>query len=264
MPEAALTLRAAKPYDVLRIWRASRQISRVDGVATQHQHREPKEKIEAGDVAGLPPSLRPDWPDWTRAAEAVVEAGRKASQRGWTPATAGNFSLRAAQDLIAITRSGVDKGALGLDDILRQPLTAPLLPGSSAEAELHTRLYAEQPATGAVFHVHNRAAVVLGRVAEARGEVVFEGWELQKALAGVSTHEARVILPVLPNSQDIPRLAEQVARRRAEPPADAVWAPGYVIAGHGLYAWGADAAQAWRHLEALDELLACVLALHHA
>ncbi len=229
----------------------------------QQQHPHPQPETEAPDAgrALKPVASKPAWPEWARAAEAVVEAGRQASQRGWTPATAGNFSVRTAQDQIAITRSGVDKGALQRSDILRQPLAEPLLPGSSAEAALHTRLYADHEAVGAVFHVHNRAAVVLGRRHEAQGEIVLEGWELQKALAGVHTHESRVILPVLANTQDIPRLAEQVARRLALPPAQAVWAPGYVIAGHGLYAWGVDAAQAWRHLEALDELLACLLAL---
>ena len=31
--------------------------------------------------------------------------------------------------------------------------------------------------------------------------------------------------------------------------------PGFLIAGHGLYAWGATLADAWRHLEALEFLL---------
>ena len=33
----------------------------------------------------------------------------------------------------------------------------------------------------------------------------------------------------------------------------------YLIRAHGLYAWGADASEAWRHLEALEYLLRCEL-----
>lgn len=200
-------------------------------------------------------------PDWNTAARAVVDAGQRASTRGWVPATSGNFSVRAAGGQIAITRSGVDKGALGLADILRQPLAHPLLPGSSAEAGLHLRLYADHAHIGAVFHTHCQAASVLGRQHAAQGAIVLQGWEMQKALRGVRTHEASVVLPVFANTQDIGALAHEVAADQARWPSDAVLAPGYVIAGHGLYAWGADATEAWRHLEALDVLLGYLLAL---
>lgn len=201
-------------------------------------------------------------PDGAGAARAVIEAGRRASARGWTPATSGNFSVRCADGRIAITRSGVDKGSLAPADVLQQPIAAPLLPGSSAEAGLHVRLYADHADIGAVFHVHSLAASVLGRRHVADGAVVLEGWELQKALHGVRTHEARVTLPVFANTQTIASLADAVATRFSQAPVDALLAPGYVIAGHGLYAWGADPAQAWRHLEALETLLGSVLALH--
>jgi len=46
------------------------------------------------------------------AVDAVIAAGRYASARHWVPATSGNFSVRVDDARIAITRSGVDKGAL--------------------------------------------------------------------------------------------------------------------------------------------------------
>ena len=36
---------------------------------------------------------------------------------------------------------------------------------------------------------------------------------------------------------------------------------GYLIDGHGLYAWGRDMAEARRHIEAFEFLLACELDL---
>jgi len=56
---------------------------------------------------------------------AVIAAGSVASERGWTPATSGNFSVRIDRDRIAITRSGVDKGALKASDVLIQSLDRP-------------------------------------------------------------------------------------------------------------------------------------------
>ena len=188
-----------------------------------------------------------------RAVAAVIAAGRAAAARHWVPATSGNFSVRIDARQIAITRSGVDKGALLPADILIQPLDAPLVPRSSAEAPLHTALYRSHPQIGAIFHSHSPAATVLSRLAEAEGRVVLHGWELQKALTGVTTHEARVEVPVFANEQDTEALSERVEARLAAG-SDFHLAPGYLLSGHGLYAFGATPAEAARHLEALETL----------
>jgi methylthioribulose-1-phosphate dehydratase len=193
--------------------------------------------------------------DVEAAIEAVIEAGRSASARHWVPATSGNFSVRIDESRIAITRSGVDKGALTPSDILIQSLAAPLLPGSSAEAALHVRQYIDSPETGAIFHIHGPYSTVIGQIHLADGVVHLGGWELQKAFAGVSTHEAVVEVPVFANDQDIDALSARVAARLAMPPeAGRVPAPGYLLAGHGLYAWGKSARDAARHLEAFEAL----------
>lgn len=182
----------------------------------------------------------------------VIEAGRLAAARYWVPATSGNFSARVDASTIAITRSGTDKGALSPADILLVDLRAPD-PTASAEAPLHYALYRDDPALGAVFHIHSPSVTVLSRAVDP-GSILLKGWELQKALAGVSSHEAVVELPILANDQDTVRLAE-AGQRSFTGQKGALRAPGYAIAGHGLYAWGRDAKEAWRHTEALETLL---------
>ena len=197
--------------------------------------------------------------NFARAASAVINAGRAAAARGWVPATSGNFSARIDQGSFAVTRSGVDKGSLTTDDLITQPVDSLLEKGASAEAALHLRLYRDAAEIGAIFHVHSPAASVIGRAHARYGAVRIEGWELQKALSGVTTHESVIETPVFDNDQDIEALAERVAARLARPPRDAVLAPGYVLAGHGLYAWGSNAKDAWRHLEALETLFQQIL-----
>ena len=63
-------------------------------------------------------------------------------------------------------------------------------------------------------------------------------------------------MPVLPNSQDMTVLAGMV---EAELERGPLW--GYLIEGHGLYAWGRDMAEARRHLDAFEFLLSCELEL---
>ena len=196
------------------------------------------------------------------AVEAVIAAGRDASNRGWVPATSGNFSVRIDQTRIAITRSGAGKGSLSPADVLIQSIDRPLLPGSSAEAALHVSRYADDPNIGAIFHVHGLYSTVIARAHAAKGVVELNGWELQKALAGVTTHEATVDVPVFANDQDVAAISVRVAERLAQPmPPGRSRAPGYLLAGHGLYAWGRSARDAARHLEALEVLFSQIITL---
>lgn len=205
--------------------------------------------------------LSSDADEEARAAAEVIAAGRRAAARHWVPATSGNFSVRIDSDRIAITRSGVDKGSLQPSDILIQPLAAPLLPRSSAEAPLHVALYRKHAGLGAIFHVHSPAATVLSRLAEPEGRVRLQGWELEKALSGITTHEQTLEVPVFANEQDTVTLAARVDARFAAAAEDAILAPGYLLSGHGLYAWGGNPGEAARHLEALETLLQFELSL---
>jgi methylthioribulose-1-phosphate dehydratase len=192
------------------------------------------------------------------AIDQVIQTGREAARRGWVPATSGNFSVRAGRR-IAITRSGCDKGNLTGDDVALVDLSQPLPDGLSAEAPLHAARYRANPAIGAIFHVHSFNAALASRLHESSGEILLQGWELQKAFAGATTHEDPVRVPVFANRQDTTSLAtdiEAALRLSASP----FQAPGYLLSGHGLYAWGATAAEAARHLDAFDALLALSLA----
>lgn len=185
----------------------------------------------------------------------VAAIGRFAAARGWVPATSGNFSHRLDTTHAAITRSGIDKGAIRLEDLLVVDLNGTISPDASAETPLHVARYRTDASIGAILHVHSVAATVLSRIDAAHGAVRLEGFEMHKALAGFQTHASVVHLPIFENDQDTSRLATQIERALAN---DAR-VPGYLLAGHGLYVWGSDMAQAQRHLESLEFLLTCTL-----
>ncbi len=188
------------------------------------------------------------------ALDALAGFGRFAAARGWVPATAGNFSVRLDGAHAVVTRSGIDKGNVGAGDVAVVPLAGPIPAGMSAETPLHLARYRADARVGAVVHVHTLAATVLSRADRAAGAVRFAGFEMQKALTGVTTHESAVDLPIFDNDQDTAALAERVEARIATSDV-----PGYLLAGHGLYAWGATMNDARRHLEGLEFLLACTL-----
>ena len=187
------------------------------------------------------------------AVDAVIAAGRDAAARGWVPATAGNFSVRTGE-LIAITRTGRDKGRLRPEDIAVVSLTGPFGDDLSAEAALHFTRYAADPQVGAIFHAHIPIAAVLGRRHAHEGQLLLHGWELQKAFAGVNSHLMSVRVPIVHNDQDMQALAAaaEMELQRAD---GGITAPGYLIAGHGVNAWGRTSKEAQRHLEAFEALL---------
>ncbi|MBV8637574.1 MAG: methylthioribulose 1-phosphate dehydratase [Candidatus Eremiobacteraeota bacterium] len=185
----------------------------------------------------------------------VASIGRFAASRGWVPATSGNFSRRIDATHIAITRSGIDKGNIRAEDLAVVDLHAPPPPGVSAETPLHVARYAADANTGAIVHVHSVAATVLSRVDASKGAVELHGFEMHKSLHGIVTHESSVRLPIFANDQDTAALAERIEETLGSEPA----VPGYLLSGHGLYAWGATMEDARRHLEGLEFLLQCSL-----
>ena len=191
----------------------------------------------------------------TVAVPALIASGQLFHARGWVPATGGNFSARIDAQRMLITASGGHKGELTSADFLVADLEGRPI-GSSRKASyetlLHCQLYRFDAAIGAVLHTHSVANTVLSR---RFGRIRLAGYELLKLLPGITTHDAVVEVPVFANDQDIPRLAATVDAHMKQQPQT----PAYIIAGHGLYAWGADVAQARWRVEALEFMFECEL-----
>jgi len=173
---------------------------------------------------------------------------------GWMRGTSGNLSIVLNRHplRLAVTVSGLDKGELTSADVVvvdelgravpEQP-RPDLIP--SAEAELHARVAALSGA-GAVVHVHALQAVLAGHWWP-------DGIELRdlEMLKGIGrlAHDETVTIPVVPNSQDMKVLGDDVAK---------VFDPGVpavAVARHGMYAWGRDLLQARHHTEIVEFLL---------
>ncbi|HMU90707.1 MAG TPA: methylthioribulose 1-phosphate dehydratase [Pseudomonadales bacterium] len=193
--------------------------------------------------------------DVDQLAERLVETVRFFAENGHCPATGGNFSLRSG-DRVLITASGVDKRSLTRAQLLGLTLDGQLCaPGKpSAETELHLALYRADADIGAVLHIHSVAATVLSRLID--GDTLpLHGYEMQKAISGIDSHQQTLLLPLVDNSQQMACIAEQIERQWST----AQRAHAVLVRGHGLYAWGHDLAAARRHLEGWEFLLQCEL-----
>lgn len=178
----------------------------------------------------------------------------EAARRHWLPATGGNLSLRLDEHHCLITASGVDKANLSETDLVKVDLDGKVVEGPkpSAETLVHCALYASDPAIKAVFHTHSVASTLLSR--KTPGDTLWlEGYEMQKAIRGVTSHLEPLAIACFDNTQDMQALAQDIKARYAASP----FVGGLLLKGHGLYAFGDSAEEAWRHLEGLEFLLQC-------
>jgi methylthioribulose-1-phosphate dehydratase len=183
-------------------------------------------------------------------AEELCLAARECAARGWLPATSGNFSFRD-HGRIFITASGLDKGAITVDDLLEIDAECRVIAGKgrpSAETGLHAIIYQDRPIAKAIFHVHTIWNTLLSERFGHRAAMPIEEYELLKALSGVDTHQHREMVPILQNSQDYGRLAIELRDTLRRSPG----AHGFLLRRHGLYTWGESVAGARRHVEALE------------
>jgi methylthioribulose-1-phosphate dehydratase len=190
------------------------------------------------------------------AKSALIETGQWVSQRGWVPATGGNFSVKTDTGFV-VTASGHDKGYLHNEHFLELDELGTIVHGAgkpSAETALHLKLYQLVPSTECVLHTHSVAATVLSRY-EQSNVLSINGYEMQKSLSGIASHHTPVNIPIFDNDQDIDRLAEHVAEYHNH---NAV-THGVLIRGHGLYAIGSSVSETRRHIEGLEFLFACEL-----
>lgn len=187
---------------------------------------------------------------------ALAAAARRFYARGWVMGTSGNFSVvRSADPLrLVISASSVPKGTMRPADFLevnaRGEAIGRRAPRPSAETLLHIEI-ARHRGAGAVLHTHSVWSTVLSERFAADAGLEIAGLEMLKGLAGVTTHDHREWIPILQNDQDMARLSGRLVEALAEhPPCHAV-----LLSGHGMYTWGANLAEAERHVEILEFLL---------
>jgi methylthioribulose-1-phosphate dehydratase len=198
-------------------------------------------------------------------ARSFAEIGRDFYARGWVLGTSGNFSAVLSRKplRLAITSSGVSKGAIVTGDILQVDADGRAVGKGkrrpSAETLLHTTVVRTR-AAGAVLHTHSVWSTMLSELHAADRGLDVSGFEMLKGLEGVRTHDHTERIPILENDQDMPRLARVVEDTlRASPDVHA-----FLLRRHGLYTWGDDLAQARRHVEILEFLFETMARLQSA
>jgi len=182
----------------------------------------------------------------------VVEANRKLERLGLVILTFGNVSgIDRDRGLVAIKPSGVSYAALAPDNVAVVDLDGNLVEGElrpSSDTPTHLELYRAFPEIGGVTHTHSSHATMFAQAA--------------RPIPCFGTTHADVFYGEVPVTRELTEeevradYEVNVGRLIVERFADLEPAemPGVLVAHHGPFTWGPDAARSVENAVVLEEI----------
>lgn len=172
------------------------------------------------------------------AKKAILEIGQRMYVRNFVAANDGNITVRVGENEIWSTPTGVSKGFMTKEMLIKVDLDGNVLKGDrkpSSELKMHLRAYKENPDIKAVVHAHPPICTSFG----------IAGVELDKPVLA----EAVITLGNVPITP--------YAELGTDKVADSI-APycrthnGVILANHGVVTWASDPFDAYYRLESME------------
>jgi 3-dehydro-4-phosphotetronate decarboxylase len=181
---------------------------------------------------------------------AIVRAARRLADRGLSPGSSGNLSVRVGDELV-ITPTGIGFAEVSAEDLAVAPVAhgAPVSGRPSKELPLHRAVYARRPDAGAVVHLHAPCSTALSCLPVGTWPGGRLPWLTPYQVTKVGP------LPVVPYA--LPGSAELAAGVAAV----AGDAPCLLLANHGCIAAGPALVTAVEAAEELEAAAGLMLAL---
>ncbi|MCL1951167.1 MAG: homoserine O-succinyltransferase [Turicibacter sp.] len=179
-----------------------------------------------------------NFPSEFDAKKLICEIGKRVYDKNFVAANDGNISVKIGPDTIITTPTGVSKGFMTPDMLVKMDLSGKVLAGRlkpSSEVKMHLRVYKENPNVGAVVHAHPPVAT----------SYAIAGIPLDKPISP----EAVVLLGTVPVAPYATPGTEEV------PDSVAPYCRGHnalLLANHGALTWGEDLLQAYYRMESLE------------
>jgi L-fuculose-phosphate aldolase len=177
--------------------------------------------------------------------EDIIEVGRRMYNRQFVASNDGNISVKLSENEILITATGISKGFMTPDDIIKVDRKGNVISGSkkpSSEIKMHLAAYENRPDVLSVCHAHPQKATafaVARKVCQevALPEVIFSIGSV--ALADYAT----------PSTQQIPDSIKDIVKG-----TDAI-----LLSNHGALTVGKDVFDAYFKMETLEHFAGIIL-----
>lgn len=169
----------------------------------------------------------------------IVEAGTKLAQRFFVASNDGNISARLEDNIILVTPTGVNKGEVTSDQIIKVDLNGNILEGHmqvTSEIKMHLAVYRVRPDVKAIVHAHPPAATAFAVSDEKLDEPLI----LPEAVFGLGN--IGYCEYGTPSTNEVSRSVEKEA-----PYSDTL-----LLANHGALTLGENVMQAYYRMENLE------------
>lgn len=172
------------------------------------------------------------------AKKSIIEVGKRMYARGFVAANDGNISCKVGPDTIWTTCTGVSKGFMTQQMLVKVNMDGKILQGSqipSSEVKMHLRVYQENEEVMAVTHAHPPVAT----------SFAIAGISLEKAIlpeAVVQLGTVPIAKYATPGTQEVPDSIAPFCKEYN----------GVLLANHGALSWGSDVFQAFYRLESME------------
>jgi len=179
----------------------------------------------------------------------IVEIGKRMFLKGYVAANDGNISIRVGPKTIWVTPTGVSKGYMEPDMMVKLDLDGKMISGDrkeSSEVMMHLRVYNEDPDVMAVVHAHPPVAT----------SFAVAGIPLDRPVLteAVLTLGSVPIAPyATPGTEEVPDSITPFCRSH-----NAV-----LLANHGAVAWGRDVLEAYYRLESVEHYATVMMYTGH-
>lgn len=172
------------------------------------------------------------------AKKTIIEVGKRMYDKGFVASNDGNISCKVGPNTIWTTPTGVSKGFMTPDMLVKMNFDGKVLMGKmkpSSEVKMHIRVYKENPDVMAVTHAHPPVAT----------SFAIAGISLDRAIlpeAVVNLGSVPIAHYATPGTQDVPdSIAPYCNTHNA-----------VLLANHGALSWGKDLLEAYHRLESLE------------
>lgn len=172
------------------------------------------------------------------AKQMILEVGRRMYLKNFVASNDGNISCKVGDNELWTTPTGVSKGYMTEDMLVKVDLDGNILRGNSkpsSELKMHLRVYKENPEVKAVVHAHPPVAT----------SFAIAGIPLSRAIlpeAVVQLGEVPVAQYATPGTQEVPDSVAPFCKTHN----------GVLLANHGALTWGNDPMQAYFRMESLE------------
>lgn len=175
----------------------------------------------------------------------IIEAGRRLYDKGFVASNDGNISARVDENSIIITPTGICKGDLTTDQLIKVDNTGKVISGvlkPTSEMKMHLAVYNKRSDVKAIVHAHPQKATafaVAGLELDklTLPEVIFTLGKISSAKYGT------------PSTHQVPESVEKVIGS-----SDAV-----LLANHGALTVGESVMEAYFKMETLEHFAAITI-----